>query len=238
VLLAGAIVLMVTGTVAGVFYVSVIRAARGLPAYTAGIPPATVARPAASRRAVYRARLEGPPDRRTPAGTPSVAHRWRVMAYAAPDDALCHGAADDDLLLVDETGSRGVVVPVPAALYLPAAPRAVPPRLVAVCPDVADRFAQGGLEYVEDVVPPGALVEVVACLDRRDDPATLGSCGDGAPSRIYPRESRATARGRVRGAMLRVVACAGAFVIVCFGAGILALRRFDRDHRREGRVNA
>src|SRR5262249_43664650 len=155
--------LCATGVVAAVFYVSVVRAAKGLPAYTAGLRPAQVGKPY-DYRAAYRVLLRGPAERVTPAGTPSVAHRWRVTAVAAPDDALCAGAASDGVAAVDASGERALLVPLPDALYVPHAARAVPPRVLAVCADAAFSGAPAALVYTEEVVPPGATVEVVACL--------------------------------------------------------------------------
>jgi hypothetical protein len=227
VLLAGAVALLAAGTAAAVFYLSVVRGARGLPAFTAGLRPASVARPLPGL-AAYRARLEGPSERETPAGTPSVAHRWRVTVPAAPDDPLCQGAALDAVTIEDESGRRPLALPLPASLFAAGESRPVPPRLMAVCAAAVAGVDPGVLVYTEEVVAPGTPVEVAACLERAPGEA-LGRCEDGAPSRVYPREREAVARARTRGAMLRVAGCAGAFALVCFAVGLAALRRFDRE---------
>jgi hypothetical protein len=233
VLLAGSLVLLATATAGVVFYLSVVRSARGLPAYTAGLPPATMAHPL-RRRAVYHAVLLGPADRETPAGTPSTVHRWRVVAPAAPDDELCAGQAMEDIVAADATGERHVMLPVPLALFLPGNPQPVPPRVMATCPAAQPAMDHAGmLEYAEDVVPRRVPVEVVACLTGKGDEAVLGACDDGAPSRIYPRESVASARARTRGATFRVAGFAAAFALLCFTVGFASLRRFDRVRRAE-----
>ena len=89
----------------------------------------------------------------------------------------------------------------------------------------------GSLEYVEEFVPRGVPVEIAACVARGEPDAPLGPCDDGAPSRIFPREPREIARARTRGAMFRVSGCAGSFALLCFLAGLAALRRFDRTRR-------
>jgi hypothetical protein len=231
VLLAGAVSLLVTGIVALVFYVSVVRRARGRSAYTVGLPPAMLARPLA-RRAAYEVALDGPDDRTTPAGTPSTAHRWRVVAPAAPDDPLCQGEADDALVARDESGSRRVALPIPLRMYVATEPRPVPPRVLATCAAARDALSrEGSLEYVEEYVPRDAPAEIAACANPSVVDAPLGLCDDGAPSRIYPRERASVARARARGAMFRIAGCASAFALVCFAVGLVALRRFDQQRR-------
>ena len=231
VLTVGAIALLATMAAVSLFYVSVVRRARGLPAYTVGMPRAMVAHPL-QRRAAYEVFLEGPAGRTTPAGTPSIAHRWRVIAPAAPDDALCEGSATDGLEAVDASGRRAVTLPVPLRFYLASVPRPVPARVLATCPSAFPAMQRAGsLEYVEEYVPPHISVEIAACATHREDDAALGVCDDGAPSRIFPREPRDIARARTRGAMFRVSGCAAAFALVCFAAGLAALRRFDRSRR-------
>ncbi len=231
VLLAGALVLLATMAVAVVFYVSVVRRARGLAAYTVGLPPAVVARPPA-RRAAYHVFLEGPDDRHTPAGTPSVVHRWRVIAPAAPDDPLCQGAASDGVVAVDESGRRPVDLAIPLRMYVATPARPVPPRVLATCSAAGTAIAhEGSLEFVEEYVPLHTPAEIAACLARANTltaETPLGLCDDGAPSRVFPREPPSVARARARGAMFRVAGCAGVFAAVCFAAGLAALRRFDR----------
>jgi hypothetical protein len=234
VLTAGAVALLVTLFVAALFYLSVVRRARGQAAYTAGLPPAMVAHPLA-RRAAYRVTLDGPPGRVTPAGIPSAAHRWRVTAPAAPDDPLCEGAADDELFAVDASGRREVRLPIPRRMYLASAEHAVPPRIRATCPAAvssADARSADALEYTEEYVPRGVPAEIAACAMSTVADAPLGACDDGAPSRIFPREPPEKARRRAGAAMFRVAGCATTFAVLCFLAGLAALRRYDRARRQ------
>lgn len=235
VLLAGAIALLATSIASGVFYLSIVRQSRGLPAYTVGIPGATIARPL-RRRASYSIEIEGPVDRRTPAGTATAAHRWRVVVPAAPDDALCEGEAYDALVATDDTGARPLELPLPRGFYVSQPSRDVPLRILATCPLAATAIANGPLEYSEEIVPRGTPAEAVGCVNRNVGLGALTACDDGAPSRIYPREQPAVARARARGAMLRVALCAGSFAFVCFLVGVAALRRFDRERMSRERV--
>ncbi|MEI8254412.1 MAG: hypothetical protein WCJ30_01935 [Deltaproteobacteria bacterium] len=231
VLTAGATAVLVTLAVAAVFYVSVVRRSRGRAAYTTGLPRATLAAPL-SRRAAYQVQLDGPAGRTTPAGTPSAAHRWRVTAPAAPDDPLCEGAAADDIAAVDDTGRRAVLLALPRRMFVQGSARALPPRVRATCPAaLASAQRADALEYTEEFVPRGLPAEIVACVDLALPDAPLGPCDDGAPSRIFAREPPEIARARARGAMLRVAAFGWAFTVLCFAAGVMALRQFDRARR-------
>jgi hypothetical protein len=226
VLLAGALVLLATGTTAAVFYLSVVRRARGLPAYTAGLQSARVIR-ALPGVAAYRVHLAGPAERTTPAGTPSAAHRWRITVRAAPDDPLCEGVALDALTVWDDSGARPLALPLPASLFIPGETHTVPPRLLAVCAGSLASVSPAALVYSEEVVVPGTPIEIAACL-HRSPPGSLGPCADGTPARIYPRPPASLARARTREAMHQVAGCAGVFALVCFVTGLAALRRFDR----------
>ncbi len=231
VLTVGALAVLVTLAVATVFYVSVVRRSRGRAAYTTGLPRALLASPLA-RRAAYQVQLDGPAGRVTPAGTPSAAHRWRVTAPAAPDDPLCEGAATDEVAAVDASGRRAVQLAIPRRLFVAGTARPLPPRVRATCPAVLVSPARAdALEYTEDVVPHGVPAEIVGCVDLSRPDAPLGPCDDGAPSRIFAREPPEIARARTRGAMLRVAVCGWAFAALCFAAGIMALRQFDRARR-------
>lgn len=217
--------LLLTGAAAAVFYVSVVRTARGLPVYTAGLPRATLT-PGRPGRAVYDVQLTGPAERYTPAGTPSVAHHWEITPRTRPSVVLCHGSATDGVMATDATGTRPLALPLPSALYTPSEPRPVPERLLAVCP-AAFAMDPATLVYTEQAVRPGTLANVAACIEPGRHGALI-ACNDGAPSRVYARESPARARARIRQAMLKVSGCAGLFALVCFTAGLLALYQFDR----------
>jgi hypothetical protein len=231
VLLAGSAVLIVTATVGTVFYLSVVRGAKGLPAYTAGLPTAALAHPLA-RRAVYRVVLNGPVDRETPGGSATTAHRWSVHPRGIPDRVLCNGDAVDSVVAADDTAALPLSVPLPPSLFAAHADLPIPPRVLATCPAALTALDhRESLAYDESMVPRALTADVVGCVDRSPEGAALGECDDGAPARVYAVESVSVARLRVRGAMFRVAGCAGSFAAVCFLVGWMSLRRFDQRPR-------
>lgn len=227
VLFAGALVLLGTATGGVLFYTWVVRAARGLPVYSAGVLPASLAHAAPNLRA-YDVLLAGPEERRTPAGTRSAAHRWVVRPRAAPARALCSGEALDGLLAVEGSAQALLALPPPESLWVLDAPSAVPAFLLATCPGAQDHDA-ASLEYEQRRLEPDAPATVVACASPPMPPSPLprlGVCEDGAPSRVYPREAPARARARVRAALRRVCYGAALFALSCFLVGLAVLRRF------------
>ena len=231
VLLAGAFVLTLTAAFGVIVVLLWVRPARGLPSYTAGLPRTTLSHPLA-RRAVYPVVLEGPPDRESPGGRPTAAHRWEVFTTTAPRDALCSSIADDALMAHDATARIAMVLPVPTSMFRPQPMESVPARVAATCAAAIDAQHAGlTVRYREAILARDTPVEIVACAST--PPATvLGDCDDGAPTRIYPVEPPIAVRVRLRGALERVLISCLAFVTLCLLAGLATLRVYDRQRGR------
>ncbi len=225
-LFASAVAILSCAVAAVTLYLAVIRPALGLPLGSAGVATAMLARPPVGI-AAYRIVLRGPEDRRTPSGRAAVAYRWRIVTAGRDSVRVCEAAAADGVLGHD--GERSVRIS--TAAIERALDRGedgpVPPRLVASCGEAA-RHAGSSLRYVESIFPAGASVLAVACVRTVDGVREIGDCDDGTLAALYLHSGHDKRRVLLRSLLWRLLGCAGTYALVCFAAGIVALRRFDR----------
>lgn len=233
-----------------VLAVATVRAARGLPSATVGLPRGSFERPRFARSA-YDGALFAFVERETPRGTPAAAHRWRVFDRRSPDEPLCAGVAEDALALAplgtlatDAPAHRMLLrLALPEAVFTAGEPVTVPPRLFATCAALSQARAEGTpaeqLAYAEEIVPAGTALHVAACARPLDEIAgasqfapdasfVLANCPDATPGRVYPRDVPVAARARLRTVVARASWGAVLFSLACTVVGLFALRRGSR----------
>ncbi len=152
-----------------------------------GVPRATLASPRVGP-AVYSGTVVGPEDRVTPLGRRTAGHWWWVVDRSRGEDGttVCHTRVRDGMRLVD--GDRVVRL----TMFETAGDSSLlsdhrtwdwrdamvfdlgstPEYSSRTIPRAASRCTGRRLEYTERWIPPGARVEVLACM--RD--GALGPC--------------------------------------------------------------